>query len=246
MIHCHLILQQKHISENYWKVILYLNKASIQEDDAKYWFIFVKTEYFKQLWRLSRNNHVFTKSSKYMASCVCLQLYHSQGCRCPCQKKQNQENPKTQKLHSTLYCGIPGILKILVIWVDQNLCLLNSSHSTAKSSEIKNMPSETLRKKFSLTNRATISHSCRSRWQACWLFMWKNAGGTEVTSISHRVGALKQQNTQIKLQTSQEDQRSSSQFTIRCAKLSSPKEAVILLVFGHKNKTNNRERKTTV
>lgn len=65
---------------------MYLNKASIQEDDAKYYVTFVKTEYFKQLWRLSRNNHVFRKSSRYMASCVCLQLYHSQGCRCPRQK----------------------------------------------------------------------------------------------------------------------------------------------------------------
>lgn len=66
------------------------------------------------------------------------------------ENKENQENLKTQKLHSIQYCGIPGILKILVIWVEQkNLCSLNSSHSTAKSSEIKNMPSEMLKKKFS-------------------------------------------------------------------------------------------------
>lgn len=82
----------------------------------------------------------------------------------------------------------------------------------------------------------------------CWLFMWKIAAGTELTSISHRVGALKQQNTQIKLQASQEDQEQGklvflfSIYNKMCQAPWSPKEAVILLVFGHKNKTNNKEK----
>lgn len=138
-------------NHTFWRtteVILYLDKASVQEDDAKYHFTLVKTGYFKRLWRLSRNNHVFRKSSTWSVVFACNSTNHM-GADDHVRKNKPKKIPK-EKTHTTQYYGISGILKILIIWVDQkNFCLLNFSHSMVKSSEIKNMPSEMLRKKFS-------------------------------------------------------------------------------------------------
>lgn len=64
------------------KVILYLDKASIQKDDTRYHFTLVKTGYFKRLGRLSRNNSVSRKSSTW--SLVFARNSHrSHRCRWP-------------------------------------------------------------------------------------------------------------------------------------------------------------------
>lgn len=81
--------------ENHWKANPYLSKASVQEDDAKNHFPSMKTGYFKRLWRLSRSNHGFRRSSTYQVTFAC-NATHSMGATTTLQNK-TRKIPKTNK-----------------------------------------------------------------------------------------------------------------------------------------------------
>lgn len=202
----------------------------------------MKTGYFKRLWRLSRSNHGFRRSSTYQVAFAC-NATHPTGTTTTLQNK-TRKIPKTNKQKTTIpYYGIPEVPKF---WVDQeNSCCgtgatarwraetQRARHPKGSSPQLLGLLGVRAARRSVRLLTASVEKWCWYKSHNCVL----QSGGTEATqpkiyrSSCEQVMKIKQDKPVLCWISNK-----------MCQALLSPKGALVLLVFGEKNKTNNRKR----